>query len=818
LNRDRLERHSEKNLIFPADSGHPTGRPKSLYSTLATSGWLANYRKTKAAKRIYYRRPFNTSTSKGTAKAMSWHLRASRTTLSIFLTVASLASALFSAAQSASEKSASQPWTNASLSPDQRASLVLKQMTLDEKISLLHGTGMPGLGPMSALAVHSNGGAGYVVGVARLGIPDIQISDAAYGVRQSGENGRYSTALPSNVGAAASWDLDAAFQYGALIGRELRDQGYNMSLGGGVNIAREPRNGRTFEYMGEDPVLAGSMVAQLIQGTSSEHVISDIKHYALNDQESGRNAVNVNIDKRSMRESDLLAFEIGVRHGNPAAVMCSYNRVNGDYACENSYLLTDVLKKDWNYKGFVLSDWGGTHSVEKASAAGLDHEQPGEYFYGDALKKAVQSGKVPAAQLDDHVHRVLRSMFASGVVDDPPHRSVVDVARGFEITQHIAEQSIVLLKNDGNQLPLDASKLSHIAVIGAHSDVGMISGGGSAQVDPPGGNAIMPPGKGRTSWQAEIWFPTSPLRAIKAKVPHATVDYDPGTDLPAAAALAKSAEVAIVFAYQWESEGMDLETLTLAHNQDALIAQVAAANPHTIVVLETGSPATMPWVDQVSGILEAWYPGTRGAEALANLLFGELNPSAKLPITFPKSDADLPHPTVVKPPKESIADDSKPDHWKRVLEGLPAFQVTHNEGLKVGYKWYDAEHKPVLFPFGYGLSYTTYAYSNLKVTPGAQVRVSFTVQNTGNRDGAEIAQVYAALPASAAEPPKRLVGWNKVQLKAGESKEVSVEIDPLYLSIFNVDNNAWQRLPGDYTVLVGGSSQSLPLQESITLP
>ena len=749
---------------------------------------------------------------------MSWHVRSLRTILAV--AAASLLAGVVStaAAQASPQKAASKPWMNSSLSPDERASLVLKEMTLDEKISLVHGTGMKGLGPMSPPSVHSNGGAGYVVGVPRLGIPDIQMSDAAYGVRQSGENGRYSTALPSNVGAAASWDLDAAFQYGALIGRELRDQGYNMSLGGGVNLARELRNGRTFEYMGEDPVLAGNMVAQLIKGTHSEHVISDIKHYALNDQESGRNAVNVNIDKRSMRESDLLAFEIGVHKGDPAAVMCSYNRVNGDYACENTYLLTDLLKKDWGYKGFVVSDWQATHSVEKASAAGLDHEEPEEYFYGDALKKAVQAGKVPMAQLDDHVHRVLRSMFFSGVVDDPPEKSVVDVMRGFVISQHIAEGSMVLLKNDGNLLPLDASKLNRVAVIGSHADVGMISGGGSAQVDPPGGNAIMPPGKGRTTWQAEIWFPTSPLRSIRAKAPHAKVEYNSGSDAAAAADFAKDADVAIVFAYQWESEGMDLDTLALGHNQNELISKVAAANPHTIVVLETGTATLTPWADQVSGILEAWYGGSRGAEALANLLFGDVNPSGKLPLTFPKSDADLPHPTIVKPGKESIPNDADPDHWKQILAGLAPFQVTYNEGLKVGYKWYDAENKAVQFPFGYGLSYTTFAYSALKVTPGAKVQVNFTVQNTGSRNGSEIAEVYAAVPPSAAEPPKRLVGWSKVALKAGESKSVTVEIDPLYLSIFNVDKNAWEQLPGDYTVLVGGSSQNLPLKDSVRLP
>ena len=730
-------------------------------------------------------------------------------------------SALLVSASAQSGANDKAPWMNTGLSPDERAAMVVKEMTLDEKISLLHGTGMVGLSPMSPLAIYSNGGAGYVVGIPRLGIPAMQISDAAYGVRSSGENGRYSTALPSNLGAAASWDPDAAFAYGALIGRELRDQGYNMSLGGGVNIARELRNGRNFEYMGEDPILAGTMVGSLIRGTQAQHVIGDIKHYALNDQESGRNAVNVNIDKRSMRESDLLAFEIGVHEGNPGGVMCSYNRVNGVYACENPYLLTDVLKKDWNFKGFVLSDWQGAHSTAKASAAGLDHEEPGEIFFGSAMKEAVQSGRVPMAEVDEHVRRILRSMFACGVVDDPQQKGVVDVLGDLEITRKIAEQSIVLLKNDQNQLPLGGSHVvNSIALIGAHADVGMISGGGSAQVDPPGGNAIMPRGKGQTKWLVPVWFPTSPLKAIRAKIPGAKVQFDPGTDYSSAAALAKTSDVAIVFAYQWESEDMDLDSLSLPEHQDALIAAVAAANPHTIVVLETGSSATMPWAGDVSAIVEAWYAGSAGADALANVIFGDVNPSAKLPVTFPKSDADLPHRSIVKPPRESTTH-GESDAWKKIAAGLPAFQTTYDEGLKVGYKWYDAEKKQVLFPFGYGLSYSTYSYANLRVTPGAtpgkKISLTFTITNTSNRAGAEIAEVYAALPAAASEPPKRLVGWSKVKLNPAESKDVVVEVDPKYLSIFNVDQNAWQLVPGDYTIMVGGSSQSLPLTQSINL-
>jgi beta-glucosidase len=708
------------------------------------------------------------------------------------------------------------PWMNASLSPDDRAKMVVKELTLDEKISLLHGTGMQGLSPMSPLSVRSNGGAGYVVGVPRLGIPDIQMSDAAYGVRASGENGRYSTALPSDLAGAASWDPDAAYEYGALIGRELRAQGFNMSLGGGVNLMREPRNGRNFEYMGEDPVLAGTLVGHVMKGLQAQHVLGDIKHYALNDQESGRNAVNVNISERAMRETDLLAFEIGIRIGDISAVMCSYNRVNGDYTCENKHLLTDILKKDWKFPGFVLSDWQAAHSTEKGSAAGLDHEEPGEIFYGPAYKKAVEAGKISKAELDDHVQRILRSMFASGVIDDPPQKSVVDVEKGFEVSQQIAEQSIVLLRNENNQLPLDASKLHSIAVIGAHADVGMISGGGSAQVDPPVGNAILPPGKGQTRWLEPMWFPTSPLKKIRAKAPQANVQYNSGADPAKAAALAQQSDVAIVFAYCWESEGMDLETLSLPEHQDELIAKVAAANPHTIVVLETGGPATMPWAQQVSGVLEAWYAGSRGADAVANLLFGDVNPSAKLPVTFPLNDADIPHPNLVKPPATSTTKDGDPDAWKTIAAGLPAFQIAYDEGLKVGYKWYDAEKKPVLFPFGYGLSYTTFAYSDLKVETGRPAHVSFTVKNTGAREGAEVAQVYVSLPTSTGEPPKRLVGWSKIKLAAGESKPVTVEVPPQYLSIFDEKTNAWQLVPGEYTFMVGGSSQDLPLHQTAT--
>ncbi len=700
------------------------------------------------------------------------------------------------------------PWSDTTLSPDIRADLVMKEMTLDEKIDLLHGNGMPGWPEPKprANAALGNNGAGFVVGPARLGIPLIQMSDAAYGVRDSATNGRYSTALPSNVASAASWDPKAACAYGALIGRELRAQGYNMTLGGGTNLTREPRNGRTFEYMGEDPILAGTLVGNRIKCEQAQHVIGDIKHYALNDQEAGRGEVNVLIGKRAMRESDLLAFQIGIEIGNPGAVMCSYNAVNGDYACENKYLLTDVLRKSWNFKGFVVSDWAATHSTIKASAAGLDMEQPLDLFFGEPFKQAVQSGKISMAELDAHVHRILRAEFASGIVDFPMQKSVIDVELSLDTARRLAEQTIVLLRNDKSTLPLDRTKLHSIAIIGANADKGMLTGSGSAQVDAPG----VP----NAGWQAHVWFPPAPLKSVRAAASGVDVQFSSGSNHADAAALAKNADVAIIFAHQWTSEDMDQKSLSLPDNQDALIEQVASANPRTIVVLETGNAVTMPWLDKTAAVLEAWYPGSKGADAVANILFGAINPGAKLPMTFPRSESDLPHPTMTVPKPGDLG----PAAVMRTGEAKPTFDLRYDEGLKVGYKWYDAEKKPVLFPFGFGLSYTTFSYSNLKVTSGKETTISFTLKNTGSRAGDEVAEVYAALPASAGEPPKRLVGWSKVHLNAGESTEVTVTVDPRFLSIYNEATDAWDLVPGAYSIMVGGSSQDLPLTAKLNLP
>ena len=732
--------------------------------------------------------------------------RLSRWVAGVSIAVLGLAGAI-SAQGPGVPDTAERPWMNASLTPEQRAEMVLKQMTLAEKIALLHGNGMAHAGQWQMpLTGESNGGAGMTEGVKRLGIPRLYMSDAAYGVRSSGENGRYSTALPSNVASASAWSAEGACEYGQLIGKELRAQGYNMSLGGGVNLTRDPRNGRTFEYLGEDPLLAGTLGGNLMRCEQAEHVIGDLKHYAMNDQETGRNIVNVKVSKRAMQESDLLAFHVALDIAKPGAVMCSYNRVNGDYACENEYLLHDVLKTEWKFPGFVLSDWGGTHSTEKASKAGLDVEQPMDQYFGGPLRQAAESGKVPMAEIDDHARRVLYGAFVSGIVDHPVQKSVVDVVGGLETAQRQAESSMVLLKNEHQVLPLDATRVKRIALIGGHADVGMLSGGGSAQVDPPVGDATKPAGEGLSRWQAHIWFPTSPLKALREAMPGVQIDYASGEDVAAATALAKAADVVVVFASQWTSEGMDLPSLTLPDGQNDLISAMAKANKRTVVVLETGTAVTMPWLSDVDGVVEAWYAGSSGHKALARILTGAVNPSGKLAMTFPRSEADLPRVTIAKLSKEDRgAGSGAVNDASRTSTG---YAVSYDEGVLVGYKWYEAKKKEPLFPFGFGLSYTSYAYSDIKV---AGDEVSFNVKNSGTRAGVEIAQVYATPPA-AGEAFKHLVGWERVALAPGESKRVSIKVDRRAISLFDEGANAWKFLGGAYSLQAGPSSASAALQ------
>ncbi len=706
---------------------------------------------------------------------------------------------------------------NAKLSPDERADLLLKQMTLDEKIQLLHGSFGAALGKLVPTAPpHALGGDGFVPGIPRLGIPDMNLIGAGLGVTDLGRraNGP-STALPSSLTETSSWDPEIGYEAGKVIGEETRDQGFNITLGGGIDVTREPRNGRNFEYHGEDPLLAGKITGQELRAIQDQGIVADIKHYAINNQESGRQSVSSNIDKRSMREIDLLGFEIAIKDSDVGTVMCAYNRVNDVYSCENDYLLNEVLKKDWGFKGWVMSDWGATHSTVKAANAGLDQEFFLNQYFSAPLKEAVEKGEVSMARLDDMVHRILRTLFAAGVIDNPPVVKPINVKKGADVAQHIAEQGSVLLKNDDAQLPLDASKIRSIAVIGSHADVGVLSGGGSAQVNPVGGNAVpakpSPDDDIDALLAIQVWDPSSPLQAIRAKSPNSKVVYASGLDAGVAANVAAASDVAIVFVHQHTHENADLKNLSLPDDQDELVRQVAAANPHTIVVLENGDPVLMPWLGSVKAVLETWFPGARGGEAIANILFGDVNPSGKLVLSFPKSEADLPHPVLQGPPPLPAGQSANP------LAPSGFFDVDYSEGLKVGYRWYDAENKEPLFPFGFGLSYSSFAYSNLHVASAKQVSVTFTLKNTSQRAGAEVAQVYLGLPASAGEPPKRLVGWKKAKLAPGESQEVAVSIEPRELAIFDVAHNAWQIVPGEYRVFVGGSSRDTPLTQTFRL-
>lgn len=725
----------------------------------------------------------------------------------------------------------SPPPPGAGLTPDERAEALLERMTLEEKIQLLHGALKEyNPGPL--------GTAGYIPGIPRLGIPDLHFADGSLGV---GNQVGQATVLPSCIASAATWNLELAYDYGWVIGHQSRAFGVNVNLGGNVNLAsREPRCGRTFELKGEDPLLAGRITAAHVRAIQDQGVIGCVKHFALNDQETGRTTADVRISERGARQSDLLAFEIAIRDSGVQSVMCAYNLVNGIWSCEHPWLLNTVLKGEWGFRGFVMSDWYAAHSSVKAALAGLDQEQPGGYMFGGqwdrSLRDAVRDGSLPEARLNDMARRVLRAMIAVGLLDRGSERPPLDLVRSEAIAQRVAEEGTVLLVNQG-LLPLDARSLRSIAVIGANADKGVITGGGSAQVIPTGGPALWTPAPCPPCWGGVVWAPSSPLRAIRALAPQADVQFHSGADIRAAAALARRCEVAIVFAAEWQSEGMDLASLSLSGNQDALIHAVIDANPRTVVVLQSGGaqlmpwsagaepmlasrrsrPAglVMPWVHGAAAVLAAWYPGQRGAEAIANILFGVVNPSGRLPLTIPMRIEDLPRAVIDAPPRPDSPD---------------PFPVRYDEGFLVGYKWFDARGIEPLFPFGFGLSYTTFEFSNLGLEwldarPGQRrLAVSFDLWNTGQRAGAEVAQVYLGLPPETGEPPRRLAGWAKVPLERGQRQRVRVEIredDASHpFSCWSEARRQWVTPDGPFRIWVGNSAgrSGLKLSAAFRMP
>ncbi len=724
------------------------------------------------------------------------------------------------ACASTSAMAQTQPWLDTSKPADERARAAVTAMTLDEKLTLVFGFTDPDgvakqpddvVPPAVKAAVsrgHIRGSAGFVPAIPRLNIPVQTQTDASIGVRVEGME---RTALPSSLATAASFDPAVPEAGGRMIAHEARLSGFNTFLAGGANLAREPRNGRNFEYVGEDPWLAGQMAGGLINGIQSQHMVSTMKHYAVNDQESQRTTVDVAISPEAMRQSDLLAFEFVYENSRPGSVMCSYNLVNGRWACENEYLLQKTLKQDWGFKGYVMSDWGAVHSTADAANYGLDQftgfpccgdKQP--WFAPKVFKAAMDKGDIPMSRLDDMAERILWPLFSSGVFDDPAKAGPIDFKADADVSQKAAEESLVLLKNDGNMLPLTGVK--SVAMIGGHADRGVMAGGGSSGVTPVGGNAV--PGLEPKTWPGPVVFmPSSPVEALKAELPKAKIAYDSGDDIAAAVALAKSSDVAIVFVTQFMGEGMD-GTLELKGNQDALVAAVVAANPKTVVVVESGGAILMPWKDNVPAVLEAFYPGIRGGSAIARILTGKVNPSGHLPISFPASNAQLAHP--------DIPGFGQPENSMSV-------HITYDEGAAIGYKWYDVKGFKPLFAFGHGLSYTTFAVSDAKASvDNGSVTVSATIRNTGKVAGKGLIQVYVApadYKAAGWEAPKRLVAFHKDAVPSGAvSPAFTQKIDPRLLATYEVSDNSWRIKAGTYHVLFGQASDDLPVSVDVTLP
>ena len=686
-----------------------------------------------------------------------------------------------------------------------RAAATVKSMSPDEKVILTHGImPLPLGGAKVDIPADAVPGAGYIAGIPRLGVPALRETDASLGVswimglRRDG-----ATALPSGVAQAASWNPELLYRGGATIGGEAHAKGFNVLLAGGVNLMRDPRNGRTFEYLAEDPLLAGMLVGAAIRGIQSNNIISTIKHFALNGQETGRKYVDSRISEGAARESDLLAFQIGIEQGRPGSVMCSYNRVNGEHGCDNAWLLNQVLKQSWGYNGFVMSDWGAVPDIQ-AALNGLDQQSGAQLdpklFFGDALKAKAAADPAYAARLDDMNKRILTAIYANGLDKNPAKPGgQIDLARNALVAQEVAQQGIVLLKNSSGFLPL-AKTAGSIAVIGGYADGGVLSGAGSSQVQGQGGPAVVRPAGGSGVWAnfiAQQYHRSSPLDAIKAMAPQAKIAFRDGRYIADAVEKARQAEVAIVFATQWATEGLDVPDLSLPDGQDELITAVAAANPHTIVVLETGGPVKMPWLDKVAGVVEAWYPGARGGQAIASILVGDINPSGRLPITFPASESQLPRA------KLDGSDWVEPDFSGDPSSGSDRLAADYDiEGSDVGYRWFARKDLKPLFPFGFGLSYTSFATPALEM---AGLKAKVTVANTGQRAGDDVAQLY--LVTRNGQTKRRLVGFQRVHLEPGARQQVNLVVDPRLLADWK--NGGWTMPAGDYVFAAGRDAETL---------
>ena len=671
---------------------------------------------------------------------------------------------------------------------------LLSRLTLEEKISLLHGNSK-----FTSAAIP------------RLGIPLRWMSDGPHGVREdvgpdtwnpSGHTDDFSTYLPVGIALAATWNADLGRAFGETIGDEALKRGKDIMLGPGVNILRTPLCGRNFEYLGEDPFLAARMVVPYIQGVQSRNVASCVKHFAANNQETQRGSINVELDERTLREIYLPAFRAAVQEARAWAVMGAYNKVRGQFCCQNDLLLNRILKGEWGFQGIVISDWGGAHDTREAALNGLDLEMGSnksyeEFYLARPFREGVQKGEYPMALLDDKVRRNLRVMLATHVLDGRAPGSL-NTKEHQTTARRIAEEAMVLLKNEGGALPLDPAHLTSLAVIGDNSLRLQAHGGQSSEI--------------------KAFYEIPPLDGILRLVGNRvnvtySAGYGRGVDAAAAdrAVQAARAADAVVFVgglnhdKNFDTEGSDRRDLNLPYGQAELIQRVVVANPRTVVVLIAGSPVAMdPWLAQVPAVLQAWYPGMEGGNALARVLFGEVNPSGKLPCTFPRKLEDSPaHALGDYPGKDGT--------------------VRYEEGLLVGYRWYDTKAIEPLFPFGHGLSYTKFEYSGLRLVAGAGaqgpvVTVEFELANTGAHEGAEVAQLYVhqAKP-DLPRPFKELKGFRKVSLRPGEKQTVSIPLGRDAFAYYDPSKTGWVAEAGDFTIQIGSSSRDLRLDGNFRL-
>lgn len=709
------------------------------------------------------------------------------------------------------------PYKNSKLAVEARVADLLHRMTLEEKVAMLAGSGWMESMPNT-----------------RLGIPAIKMADGPMGVRawfgssavtNSATTPRItSTAFPVGLAMAATWDTDLLAQEGKALAQEVKALGRDMILGPTVNIARQPLWGRNFEGYGEDPYLASRLAIGYIRGVQGEGVIASVKHYAANNQEFERHRIDEKIDERTLHEIYFPAFQAAVQEAGVWSVMSAYNKVNGLYCAENPYLLHDVLKKQWGFKGYVISDWGSTYSTAGTVNAGMDLEMPGGepmkawlarpqtqadgngagWLTPEKVLPAITAGQITTAAVDDNVSRMLRIMFTAGLFDKPhPGGGAVDTPEQKAVARTAAAESIVLLKNGGDLLPV-AKSIQSIAVIGPNAAVARTGGGGSSLVRPAYSITPLDGIRERAGNQVQVTYAQGvgiPGEDASKDSPSARAQLR--QDAAAAAAKADAAIVVVGNAVSTESEGFDRKTLGLPAGQDELIQAIAKANRNTVVVINAGSPVAMDaWLDQVPAVLMMWYGGQEGGHAIASVLFGDFTPSGKLPVTFPRKIEDT--PAYGHYPGENL-------------------HTEYAEGIYVGYRHYDRAGIEPLFPFGHGLSYTKFDYSDLKVTPGKigpgrRVQVSMTVRNSGARAGAEVVQLYLHQAKSSADrPPQELKGFRRVMLTAGQSETVTFTLGPQAMSFYSVAKHAWVAEPSAFDVMVGASSRDIRLKGSFEL-